>query len=593
MSLFHAPLPDPPVSILNDPAINSTLRLRPDLFKVVTPIKIDVFESLLLDHPNPAFIASVIKGLRFGFWPFADGRPAEYPETWDESRPPLLDERARQFLRDQRDEEIALDRYSPSFGPDLLPGMFSMPIHVVPKPHSDKLRLINNLSAGKYSLNGMIRPESIKGAVLDGLPAFGHDFRKLRLEHPAEDLIIWKSDVSQAYRRMPMSPYWQIFQAVTIDGQRHIDRCNTFGGRGSLRIWLAFYSCVAWIAVKKRGVSALMVYVDDNAGIQLRRLVQWYIRYGFYMPRDQVRLLTLWDDIGLDHEPPKQEYAPWVVLIGFGIDADSSHASLPADAKDKLLAALADFCAPSNGRRRTLAEFQSLAGYVNWALNVFPLLRPALSTLYDKIAGKQERFAAVHVNQAIRIELSWMADHVRALPGIRILSASVWSPADLTPESLEDEFAMTDASSWGLSLYFPWHNLGFYAPLPEGVPTDGAFFPESLAICSAIHKILTWRSAGRHIKRIAILSDSSNAVNIFRSLRAKPIYNPILMSAIDVLIANGTEHRVDHVPGECNVVADALSRNKLDLARTLHPGPIPLHILSFQPPSNALSLLQR
>ena len=104
VSLFHPPLPDVPASIFLDPIINSTLCLHPDLFKIVTPIKIDVFESLLHGHPNPAFIASIIKGLRFGFWPFVDGRPAEYPETWDESRPPLLDERARQFLRDQRDE---------------------------------------------------------------------------------------------------------------------------------------------------------------------------------------------------------------------------------------------------------------------------------------------------------------------------------------------------------------------------------------------------------------------------------------------------------------------------------------------------------
>ena len=209
------------------------------------------------------------------------------------------------------------------------------------------------------------------------------------------------------------------------------------------------------------------------------------------------------------------------------------------------------------------------------------------------MVGKVKCFTTIHVNQAVCTKLMWMADHVRSLPGIRILSASAWSPASLTPGSLGDEFAMTDASAWGLGLYFPWHNISFYSPTPDGIPTDGAFFPESLAICSAIHKVRAWRSAGRHIKRIAVLSDSSNAVGIFRTLRAAPVYNPILMSAVDVLIANETEHRVDHVPGECNVVADALLRGRLDLARTLHPGPIPLHILPFTPPSNALSLLHR
>ncbi|RDX39626.1 hypothetical protein OH76DRAFT_1325359, partial [Lentinus brumalis] len=171
------PMPDVPFSVRTNPVINKTLSEHPDLFSVVTPIQVDRFEALLADHPNQPFVQSVTRGLREGFWPFADEKPPEYPETWDEVRPPLAEERARQFLRDQRDEEIRLGRYSPSFGPNLLPGMYCMPVHVVPKPHSDKFRLINNQSAGKFSLNSMIRPEAIKGAVLDGIPALGDVLR--------------------------------------------------------------------------------------------------------------------------------------------------------------------------------------------------------------------------------------------------------------------------------------------------------------------------------------------------------------------------------------------------------------------------------
>ena len=209
------------------------------------------------------------------------------------------------------------------------------------------------------------------------------------------------------------------------------------------------------------------------------------------------------------------------------------------------------------------------------------------------MVGKVKRFTTIHINQAVCTKLTWMADHVRSLPGICILSASAWSPASLTPGSLGDEFVMTDVSAWGLGLYFPWHNIGFYSLTPDSIPTDGTFSPKSLTICSTIHKVRAWHSADCHIKRIAVLSDSFNAVSIFRTLRATPVYNPILMSAVDVLIANEMEHRIDHVPGECNVVADALSHSRSDLVHTLHPGPIPLHILPFTPPSNALSLLHR
>ena len=139
VSLTHDPVPDVLPDVRSDPIIAATLAACSDLFKIVTPIKTDVFQNLLSDHPNQPFVRSVCRGLREGFWPYADEKPDTYPDTWDEVRPPLSDDRACQFLRDQRDEEIALDCYSPAFGTDLLPGMYSMPVHVVPKPHSEKL----------------------------------------------------------------------------------------------------------------------------------------------------------------------------------------------------------------------------------------------------------------------------------------------------------------------------------------------------------------------------------------------------------------------------------------------------------------------
>ena len=78
--------------------------------------------------------------LRFarGFWPFANTHYGERLLTWDNSQrtPKNADEAA--FLQDQIDKEVKLGHYSQLFGPDLLPGMYSMPIHAVPKPGSKK-----------------------------------------------------------------------------------------------------------------------------------------------------------------------------------------------------------------------------------------------------------------------------------------------------------------------------------------------------------------------------------------------------------------------------------------------------------------------
>jgi hypothetical protein len=57
------------------------------------------------------------------------------------------------------------------------------------------------------------------------------------------------------------------------------------------------------------------------------------------------------------------------------------------------------------------------------------------------------------------------------------------------------------------------------------------------------------------------------------------------MSAVDVLITHSVDLRVYHVPGHENVVADALSRFRNDVALQLVPD---LIINTFTPPQDAM-----
>ena len=131
------PLPDvPPSELLNHTTL-STLTSHPHLFKIVTPINVDRLEKLLESHPNQPLITSVCKGLHEGFWPLANFYQSA-PVTWDNSASKLQGADLT-FALQQNDEEIRLNRFSAVFGPDLLPGMYSMPIGVIPRPHSTSL----------------------------------------------------------------------------------------------------------------------------------------------------------------------------------------------------------------------------------------------------------------------------------------------------------------------------------------------------------------------------------------------------------------------------------------------------------------------
>ena len=263
-TLTDQPLPRPPPEEFNNSDAMNTIRENPLLFKIITPINISQFEKLLKSHPNKPFVESICISLREGFWPWANTQKDEYPTTWDFSDRPPKTEREAGFLRDQRDIEIAADRYSVSFGPELLPGMYSTPVHAVPKPRSEKLRLVNDHSAGIFSLNSMIAREDVAGAKMDSISDLIGALLRYRKRFPDKALILFKSDVSAAYRRLPLHPLWQIKQIVTVDGARHVDRCTSFGGRGSCRDYTAFMGLVIWIAIFIKSITDLFGYIDDN-----------------------------------------------------------------------------------------------------------------------------------------------------------------------------------------------------------------------------------------------------------------------------------------------------------------------------------------
>ncbi|KAG2749423.1 hypothetical protein P692DRAFT_20731927 [Suillus brevipes Sb2] len=222
-SEYAEPVPTAP-SYLADSDAAHTVANHPELFKIITPINVDRFQDLLADHPNQPFVQSVCRALREGFWPWADASDDSYPSINDNSMRTCAKSQAQeQFIEEQLDEEIRLGRVSQSFGSDLLPGMYSVPMHAVPKPNSDKLRLVVDHTAGDYSLNSMIDSDAIKGTKLDGLHSLGASLLEFRREHPDEKLVLFKSDVSQAFRRLPMHPLWQAKQVLTVRGQRYVD----------------------------------------------------------------------------------------------------------------------------------------------------------------------------------------------------------------------------------------------------------------------------------------------------------------------------------------------------------------------------------
>ncbi|CDO68213.1 hypothetical protein BN946_scf184913.g3 [Trametes cinnabarina] len=578
------PLPSPPYQDLHDEVALSTITSRPDLFQIVSPVKVDVLEHLLHTHPNRPLVESVCRGFREGFWPFADPISDAFPQKWDEPTP-FLDDDAQAFALKYAEDEEAAQRYSPSFVGELLPGMYSMPVHTVPKPHSDKLRFINNHSAGSFSLNSMIDKCAV-GMRPDNVQDLAHNllhFRKLSGDAP---LHLFKSDIANAYRILPMHPLWQLRQVVTINGVRRVDRCCCFGNRGSPDLFCTVMALVLWIAIHVRNIPALLAYMDDNFSFEPSPTLVPYHGYGavVLLPAAQVQLLTLWDDLGIPHALPKQLFGESLTITGFLVDSLSMSISLPSQSCDDLVNAIRAFLANAPQRRRTLREWQQMLSWLNWGLNVQPLLRPALQSSYAKIAGMAIANAPIYINARVTRDLLFIAQTFERHGGIYIMKAAAWGPDQA------DLLVFCDACLSGMAFWIPALSLAFVAdcpPAPNGLD-DNIFWYEALTVLSALRWIDSEFSPPP--ARLAIYTDNLNTVQIFDSFRATPSFDELLLCACDTLIASGIDLRVWHIAGHYNSVADTLSRGLFHVALQYAPS---LSIATFIPPQPTLGELKR
>jgi hypothetical protein len=579
------PLPSIPDHELNNPIAQKTISENPHLFNVSTPINVKVFEQLLLSHPNRPLVESVCRGLRQGFWPWADTHIGEYPDTHSEDRGPPSDPAHAAFLRTQRDTEIQKGRFSQSFGPDLLPGMYCMPIHAVPKPGSDDLRLVTNYSAGKFAVNSMIHTASIRGFPLDNMRHIGEMLLKLRRTFDtSKRFVMFKSDVAEAYRLLPMHPIWQLKQINCVDGFHNVDWRNSFGMSSAGAIFITFLSLVMWIARHVKEILDIFAYVDDCSGTEIEGEETYYKPYNKFMPSKQVALLQLWDELSIPHKESKQIYGAPLTIIGVSIDPNAMTLTLPEEARLRLLDVLRTWAAVPTSRSHgsfRLKNWQEMTGWVNWGLNVFPLLRPALNNVYPKIAGKTGSHERIWVNNAIRDDLSWAADILQDASGVRLLRSTAWDP------SLADVTIYCDACLEGMGYWFPDHHVGYFSPTPPSPPVDRIFYYEALCVVAALHRAHRMSPNG---SRFVIYTDNTNTVDIFNSLHCLPAYNHILRFAVDILLDGDHDLRVLHIPGEDNDVADAISREDFSRVLDLQPG---LSLLDFQPPQMPLGAAKK
>jgi hypothetical protein len=227
-----------------------------------------------------------------------------------------------------------------------------------------------------------------------------------------------------------------------------------------------------------------------------------------------------------------------------------------------------------------LVKWQWLLGWINWALYAFPLLNPGLTSSYANISGKQHPHAPVYLNKQVQDDLTWVANAVERGSGISYITAIAWDFSDA------HLIIYCDACLTGLAFYVPSRALAFYTPTLENGQRRHIFFWEALAVDSVVR----WATElTTQPKCVLVFTNSMNTVDIFHSLKAQQEYNPLLLFTVSLLLHSSISLRVNHIPGEQNHIADALSRALFHTATGLHPG---LTVQLFSPPQDAMGELK-
>jgi hypothetical protein len=195
----------------------------------------------------------------------------------------------------------------------------------------------------------MIKREDIAGYPLDNMTHLGEMLLRKKAEFPDKELTLFKSDVSDAYRNLPMHPLWQIKQVNMIQRRCHVDRRNCFGGTGSGLLFIGFNSLVTWIGKIEYMIHDLATYSDDSFGVEFTRNITIYEPYGRDMPTSQATLLNLWDKLGVPHKDKKQVSGKTFTIIGIEVDTNNLTLTLPPDSKSDLIAELNEFSRTPKG----------------------------------------------------------------------------------------------------------------------------------------------------------------------------------------------------------------------------------------------------
>ena len=435
------------------------------------------------------------------------------------------------------------------------------PLGLVPKSHSDKWRLIVDLSSPRGR------------SVNDGISSDLCSLRYASVDNAVEVImalgrstLLAKFDLSNAYRMVPVHPDDQPLLGISWQGRVYMDRSMPFGLRSAPKIFNAIADFLAWV-LHRNGVPYIVHYLDDF----LTMAPPESALASSMRPRVETTL----DYVGAPIAHHKTE-GPSSVLtfLGILIDTNSFQLSLPREKVQRLQDLL------SQWRRRracTKKELQVLLGHLSHAASVIRPGRIFLHSLFSLLSRLSNPCHYTRLNCQARMDITWW--HCLLLH---------WNGRSFFPPAAPSFNVYSDASgSFGCGAYGLGMSTWFQLPWPQSWSTVGISAKELVPIVVAA-AIWGPRWSGGHV---CFHCDNEAVVAVIQNRNA---HQDLLVQLLRCLFFYASRFQFHfsaaHIPGVHNVVADAISRNNLSLLSSLVPQaqqvsvPAPVATFLLSPP---------
>ena len=203
--------------------------------KVVTPLKVEAWQSALAAHPDRAWVKSLLGGLQRGF------RIGLLPQAAIRSSP--------KNLPSAQEHSEVISSY--------LQQQVQAGLGVIPKSTPGKFRVIVDLSSPKgHSVNDNLHRK------LTHVTYSSVEDAALMMHTLGRGSQLAKIDIRNAYRIFPIHPSERNFLGVLWQGQVFIDCQLPFGLASAPAIFSAVAEALEWI-LRSRGVRGVLHYLDD------------------------------------------------------------------------------------------------------------------------------------------------------------------------------------------------------------------------------------------------------------------------------------------------------------------------------------------